>query len=70
MFYDNVDKLNEIEKTVCENLMTAAVTANTSERELLKIAHNYRSDMANMIGVLREYKELISKLEEGVSDGT
>ena len=29
MFYDNVDKLNEIEKTVCENLMTAAVTANT-----------------------------------------
>jgi len=45
--------------------MTAAVTANTSERELLKIAHNYRSDMANMIGVLREYKELIGKIKNG-----
>jgi len=65
MFYDNIEKLQKIEKTVCENLMTAAVTANTSERELLKIAHNYRSDMANMIGVLREYKELIGKIKNG-----
>jgi len=70
MFYDNVDKLTEIETTVCENLMLAAVTANTSERELLKIAQNYRADMATMVGILREYKELIVKLQEGVSNGT
>tara|TARA_R110002153_G_scaffold164210_1_gene316756 strand:+ start:161 stop:373 length:213 start_codon:yes stop_codon:yes gene_type:complete len=70
MFYDNVEKLEKIEKTACENLMVASVNSKTTEKELQQIAHNYRADMALMVGVLREYKELIAKLEEGVSDAT
>ena len=63
MFYDNVEKLEKIEKTACDNLMVASITASTTEKELLKIAHNYRADMATMVGVLREYKELITHME-------
>ena len=59
MFYDNIEKLEKIEKTVCENLKVAAVSSATTEKELLNIAHNYRADMAIMVGVLREYKELL-----------
>jgi|TARA_R110000782_G_scaffold24592_2_gene63982 hypothetical protein len=64
MFYDNIEKLEKIEKTACDNLMVASITASTTEKELLKIAHNYRADMATMVGVLREYKELITHLKE------
>ena len=52
MFYDNIEKLEKIEKTACDNLMVASITASTTEKELLKIAHNYRADMATMVGVL------------------
>ena len=64
MFYDNIEKLEKIEKTACENLMVASVNSATTEKELLKIAENYRTDMPNMVGILREYKELIVKLKE------
>ena len=70
MFYDNIEKLEKIEKTACENLMVASVNSATTEKELLKIAENYRADMALMVGVLREYKELVAKLQEGDSNGT
>jgi hypothetical protein len=64
MFYDNIKKLEEIENTICENLMVASVSSSTTEKEFLKIAENYRTDMPNMVGILREYKELIIKLKE------
>jgi uncharacterized protein YpbB len=70
MFYDNVEKLEKIEKTACENLMVASVSSKTTEKELQQIAHNYRADMALMVGVLREYKELVVKLQDGDSNGT
>jgi hypothetical protein len=70
MFYDNIEKLEKIEKTACENLMVASINSATTEKELLKIAENYRADMALMVGVLREYKELVVKLQEGDSNGT
>jgi|TARA_B110000483_G_C17822619_1_gene399580 hypothetical protein len=70
MFYDNIEKLEKIEKTACENLMVASVNSATTEKELLKIAENYRADMALMVGVLREYKELVVKLQDGDGDGT
>ena len=64
MFYDNIKKLEEIENTICENLMVASVNSSTTEKEFLKIAENYRTDMPSMVGILREYKELIDKLKE------
>jgi hypothetical protein len=70
MFYDNIEKLEKIEKTACENLMVASINSATTEKELLKIAENYRADMALMVGVLREYKELVVKLQDGDGDGT
>ena len=64
MAYSSIEKLNEIEKKACENLMVASVSSSTTEKEFLKIAENYRTDMPSMIGILREYKELIAKLKE------
>ena len=64
MFYDDEAKLSKIERTVCDNLMTANHTKSVTEKELLSIAHNYRADMATMIGVLREYKSLIIAINE------
>ena len=65
MFYNDIKKLEEIEKTVCDNLSTADCLNDTSSvKELKPIWINYRGDMATMIGVLREYKELLKKLEE------
>ena len=64
MAYSSIEKLNEIEKKACENLMVASVSSSTTEKEFLKIAENYRTDMPSMVGILREYKELIAKLKE------
>ena len=64
MAYSSIEKLNKIEKIVCENLMVASINASTTEKEFLKIAENYRTDMPNMVGILREYKELIVKLKK------
>ena len=65
MFYNDIKKLEEIEKTVSNNLSTADCLNDTSSvKELKPIWINYRSDMSTMIGVLREYKELLKKLEE------
>jgi len=65
MFYDDINKLEVIEKTVCDNLSSADCLNDTHDpRELRKQWVNYRTDMALMVGVLREYKELIIKLKE------
>ena len=34
MFYDNIEKLEKIEKTACENLMVASINSATTEKEL------------------------------------
>lgn len=65
MFYNDIKKLEEIEKTVCDNLSTADCLNDTSSaKELKPIWINYRGDMATMVGVLREYKNLLIKLGE------
>ena len=64
LFYDDVAKLEVIERKVCDNLMTANHTRSVTEKELLSIAYNYRADMATMIGVLREYKQLVEVINE------
>jgi hypothetical protein len=61
--YESIEKLNEIEKKICKNLMVASISASTTEKDLLNIAFNYRADMPNMIGILREYKDLIIRLK-------
>ena len=64
MFYD-IDKLTEIEDKVCNNLSIADNLSDTSSNNNLRsIWINYRTDMATMISVLREYKDLLIKLEE------
>lgn len=71
MFYNDIKKLEEIEKTVCDNLSTADCLNDTSSvKELKPIWINYRGDMATMIGILRQYKELLKKLgEENAKNG-
>lgn len=71
MFFDNIKKLEEIEKTFCDNLSTAdCLNDSSSAKELKPIWINYRGDMATMIGVLREYKNLLIKLgEENAKNG-
>ena len=65
MFFNEIKKLEEIEKTVCEHLMNAdGLTDSSSVKQLKPIWVNYRHDMATMIGVLREYKDLLNKIGE------
>jgi len=65
MFYNDLEKLGEIEKTVCDHLSDADCLNDSSDsRELRKIWVNYRHDMATMVGVLREYKDLLQRLEK------
>ena len=63
MFY-NIEKLNELEKTVCENLATA-------DNHTWKDGHkqhwvNYRNDIPNCICVIREYKQLLRQIQNDV----
>ena len=63
MFY-NIEKLNELEKTVCENLATA-------DNHTWKDGHkqhwvNYRNDIPNCICVIRECKELLRQIQNDV----
>ena len=53
MFYNDLEKLGKIEKTVCDHLSDADCLNDSSDsRELRKIWVNYRHDMATMVGVL------------------
>jgi len=63
MFYD-IDKLKELEDKVCSNLTIADNLSDTSDNKLRSIWINYRSDVSTLISVLREYKDLLIKLEE------
>jgi hypothetical protein len=63
MFYD-IDKLTEIENKVCNNLSIADNLSDTNNNNLRSIWINYRTDMATMISVLREYKDLLITIKE------
>jgi len=64
MFYD-IDKLTEIEDKVCNNLSIADNLSDTSSNNNLRsIWINYRKDVSTMISVLREYKDLLIKIQE------
>ena len=63
MFYD-IEKLNELEKVVSENLSTAdCLNDSTNTKELRPIWINYRTDMPNCLRVIREYKTLLEQLK-------
>ena len=63
MFYD-IEKLNELEKVVSENLSTAdCLNDSTSIKELRPIWINYRTDMPNCLMVIREYRSLLEQLK-------
>ena len=63
MFYD-IDKLKELEDKVCNNLTIADNLSDTSDNKLRSIWINYRRDVSTLVSVLREYKDLLIKLEE------
>lgn len=63
MFYD-IEKLNELEKMVSENLSTAdCLNDSTNIKELRPIWINYRTDMPNCLMVIREYRSLLEQLK-------
>ena len=63
MFY-NIEKLNELEKIVSDNLSTAdCLNDSSNTKELRPIWINYRTDMPNCLMVIREYKNLLEKME-------
>ncbi len=65
MFYDNIEKLQKIEDKVCDNLSTAdCLNDSNDSKQLKQFWLNYRSDMPTMLGILREYKELIGKVKK------
>jgi len=60
MFY-NIEKLDELEKQLSENLMLAdGHTWNQSHKP-----HwiNYRNDIPNCLMVIREYREILRQLK-------
>ena len=60
MFYD-IEKLNELEKELSENLMNA--DGKTHEKEYRPFWVNYRSDMPKCLMVIREYRSLLEQLK-------
>ena len=63
MFYD-IEKLNELEKVVSDNLSTADCLNNSTDiKELRPIWINYRTDMPNCLMVIREYRSLLEQLK-------
>ena len=63
MFYD-IEKLNELEKVVSENLSTAdCLNDSTNIKKLRPIWINYRTDMPNCLMLLREYRSLLEQLK-------
>lgn len=61
MFYD-VKKLEELEKIVEDNLMTADNHHWDMDHKPYWI--NYRSDMPKCLMVIREFKEILSAIEK------
>ena len=60
MFYD-IEKLNELEKKLSQNLMNAdGHTWNQSHKPYWV---NYRSDIPNCLMVIREYRSLLEQLK-------
>lgn len=63
MFYD-IEKLNELEKVVSDNLSTAdCLNYSTDAKVLRPIWINYRTDMPNCLMVIREYRSLLEQLK-------
>ena len=63
MFY-NIEKLNDLEKVVSDNLSTAdCLNYSTDATVLRPIWINYRTDMPNCLMVIREYKNLLEQLK-------
>ena len=60
MFYD-IDKLNELEKQLSENLMQA--DGHTWDKSHKPHWINYRNDIPNCLSVIREYRDLLQKLK-------
>ena len=62
MFY-NIEKLNELEKAVSENLMKA--DGHTWKDDYRVHWRNYRSDMPNCLTVIREYRKILEEIQKG-----
>tara|TARA_B100000674_G_scaffold245590_1_gene202357 strand:- start:37 stop:237 length:201 start_codon:yes stop_codon:yes gene_type:complete len=60
MFYD-IEKLNELEKELSENLMNA--DGKTHEKEYRPFWINYRSDMPKCLMVIREYRSVLEQMK-------
>ena len=60
MFYD-IERLNELEKELSENLMHA--DGKTYEKEFKPFWINYRSDIPKCLMVIREYRSLLEQLK-------
>ena len=60
MFY-NIEKLNELEKTLSENLMKA--DGHTWNQNHKPHWLNYRNDIPNCLCVIREYRSLLEQMK-------
>ena len=60
MFY-NVEKLNELEKTLSENLMKA--DGHTWNQNHKPHWINYRNDIPNCLCVIREYRSMLEQMK-------
>ena len=60
MFYD-IERLNELEKHLSENLMQA--DGKTYEKEFRQFWVNYRSDIPNCLMVIREYRSILEQMK-------
>ena len=65
MFYD-IEKLNELEKELSENLMQA--DGKTYEKEFNPFWVNYRDHIPKCLMVLREYRSLLEQLKRNNSE--
>jgi len=60
-FYD-IKKLDELDKKLSKNLMDA--DGHTWDKGHKPYWINYRNDIPNCLAVIREYKNLLEKMEE------
>lgn len=60
MFY-TIEKLNELEKELSDNLMQA--DGKTHEKEYRSFWVNYRTDVPKCLMAIREYREILRQLE-------
>ena len=58
----DIEKLNNLEKLLSKNLMEA--DGKTWEKEFKSFWVNYRHDVPKCLMVIREFKDLLKKLEE------